>query len=136
MHQSNKIPVAVCKIELPPGAYVLKYSVDDSTSVAQSLVVPPNGWRMEAYLLSNLDSRDPGRRLRISLLMRKIGRPWGTWEDVYFEKARVALADERPILNRELTNYLRKFENPLAGIVGAHLLLLSDEQGKDPELSH
>src|SRR6185295_6158738 len=55
-------------------------------------------------------------------------------EDLLLEKARVALADENPILNAELSNLLlRKFQNPLAGIIGAHLMLLGHKD-KDPAI--
>ena len=58
--------------------------------------------------------------------MRRAGTPWGTAEDLQVQKACVALADERQILNDHLSElFFQKFDNPLAGIVGAHLLLLS-----------
>jgi hypothetical protein len=53
---------------------------------------------------------------RVTFLTRRIGATWGTAEDTLLEKARVALADERPILNQELSMLLlRKFESPLSG---------------------
>src|SRR5206468_1126613 len=94
------------------------------THLAQSLVVPPGGWRVEAYLMYK--SSDLGARPSISILMRRAGTPWGTAEDLQVQKACVALADERQILNDHLSElFFQKFDNPLAGIVGAHLLLLS-----------
>ena len=51
------------------------------------------------------------------------------------EKARVALADERPLLSAELSRLiLEKFDNPLAGIIGGHLLLIGYERPGSPWL--
>jgi hypothetical protein len=45
------------------------------------------------------------------------------------ELARIALADERPILGGELRDLLmRKFSNPMQGIFGAHLMLLARDR--------
>ena len=70
-------------------------------------------------MLRTLDGDAAAAKPRISLLMHRKGTPWGSGEDLLLEKARVALADENPILNAELSNLLlRKFQNPLAGIIG------------------
>jgi hypothetical protein len=122
-------PVGVCTFALAPGAYVLRYPGEEEHA-AQSLVLPPGGWRLEAYLLRSLNGGIETPLSRISLIMRRIGAPWGTAEDLKIEKARIALADERPILNEELVALLiQKCDNPLAGIIGGHLLLIEHEQG-------
>jgi hypothetical protein len=131
-HASGGDPAGVCAVALSPGAYVLKYSLG-SGNVAQSLIVPPGGWRLEAYLLRKLDAHQGATRPRITFLMRQLGAPWGTQEDLELAKATVALADERPMLNAELFDLLtKKFQNPLAGILGGHLLLLGHED-RPPE---
>jgi hypothetical protein len=49
------------------------------------------------------------------------------------ELARIALADERPILGAQLRDLLlQKFTNPIQGIFGAHLMLLSRERASVP----
>jgi hypothetical protein len=129
-------PVGVCAFELPPGAYLLTYPAGDGVFATQSLILPPGGWRVEAYLLHTGGNGRPARPRR-SLLMRRVGMAWGTGEDVLLEKARVALADERLVLNDELSALLLlKFDNPLAGIIGGHLLVIDQEQGGDakPEM--
>jgi hypothetical protein len=128
-------PVGVCTFSLSPGAYLLRYPSDGSGLVEQSLVLP-DGWRLEVYLLSR--ATDTGQRTRpaLSLLMRRPHNSWGTPEDLLLEKTRVALADERSILNNELDAVLlRKFDNPMAGIIGGHLLLISHEQGVREDLT-
>lgn len=128
-------PVAVCTFSLAPGAYLLRYPLTDKGQVAQSLVLPQGNWRTEAYLLHKIDRDGRHTRTRTSLLMRHIGWSWGMPEDVLLEKARVALADERPILNKTLSELLfKKFDNPLAGIIGGHLLIIAQEQGRRRQL--
>ena len=128
-HRDGPDPVAVCTVALTPGTYVLRQSNTGGAPIEQSLVLPPGGWRLEVYLLHRPGFSLPATQARVALLMRRIGAPWGTANDLQIEKARVALADERPILNDELSDLLlRKFENPLAGIIGGHLLLIEREQ--------
>ena len=114
-------PVAACSIRLKPGAYELRYPIGSIGLFAQSLILPPGGWRMEAYILHS--ETEISGRPAVSLLMRKAGEAWGGDQDVPFQKAMVALADERQIANEQLLS--GTLANPLARIVGAHLLLLS-----------
>src|ERR1043166_6854936 len=126
-HTTGGDPVGVCSFVLSPGAYILRYALGPST-VAQSLIVPPGGWRLEAYLLWKLDAQQGASRPGITFLMRRMGGPWGTQEDLRLVKAAVALADERPVLNDELFELRTpKFQNPLAGILVGHLLLVTHE---------
>lgn len=119
-------PYAVCLKAIAPGAYFLRRGSPEGDD-EQTLVVAP-GWRTEAYLL-----RDAGLRHapRLSILMRRPTAPWGGVDDVRIDQARVALGDERSILSSELDDLLiRKFSNPIAGIIGGHLLV--NEQSKLP----
>ncbi|HEY2401817.1 MAG TPA: hypothetical protein VGI23_15805, partial [Steroidobacteraceae bacterium] len=102
--ESGRDPFVVCTFSLPPATYRLHYPLMAGAQAAQSLIVPQGGWRLEAYLMRRLDA--PLQHPRVSVLMHRIGFPWGTREDTQFEKARVALADERPILGDELTALL------------------------------
>src|SRR5262249_46598899 len=118
-------PFALCAIQLAPGSYFLRYPSEAGHPLEQSLIIPFGGWRLEAYILHRLRSSNVDGQPRLSLLMRRTGAAWGTQEDLQLEKARVALADERMILNEELDGLLvKKFENPLAGIIGGHFLLM------------
>jgi hypothetical protein len=132
---SGPDPFAICTLRLAPGAYVLRHP-GPVGAMAKSLILPPGGWRLEAYLLRGSDAGEASPSAseaastpRITLLMRRKGASWGGPEDLQIEKARIALADERPILNDDLSNMLFKSDNPLAGIIGGHLLLLGIEQG-------
>jgi hypothetical protein len=136
---SGPDPFAICTLRLAPGAYLLRHP-GPIGALAKILVLPPGGWRLEAYLLRGSRTGEAAKAAqqtsgaaetpRITFLMRRIGASWGGPEDLLIEKARVALADERAILNDDLSNMLFKTsDNPLAGIIGGHLLLIGIEQG-------
>lgn len=121
----DRDPFALCAIRLAPGSYFLRYPSEAGRPLEQSLIVPFGGWRLEAYILHQLRSSNVDGQPRLSLMMRRTGAAWGAQEDLQLEKARVALADGRMILNEELEGLLvKKFENPLAGIMGGHFLLM------------
>lgn len=131
-------PYAFAVKEVNPGAYFLRQRADDGTTIEQSLITCKS-WRLEVYVLRRVE---PGTgavdgRQRLSVMMRGLNR----WldpevEDRLIETARVALADERRILNAELESLLmQKFENPLAGIIGGHLLLIERERNPARDLS-
>lgn len=97
-------PFAVCSIDLSPGAYVLRQMQDDGKGLAQSLVLPPNDWQLEAYLLDRPGFSDL-KRARVTLLMRKIGALWGTVDDQYRESPH--------LLDRRTTDFERSTLRPI-----------------------
>ncbi|MDQ0473449.1 caspase family protein [Labrys wisconsinensis] len=124
-------PFATCTVSVAPGTYFLRHALADQR-FEQALVVP-GGWRLETYLLRRMADGTGDVRPRLSFLMRRPGEGLRA-EDELLEKARLALADERPILGAELESLLvRKFANPIEGIVGAHLLLLQHERSERRE---
>ncbi|HEX7200449.1 MAG TPA: hypothetical protein VF213_13270, partial [Dongiaceae bacterium] len=136
-HRGNpgEDPVGVCSFALDPGSYILRHCPGVAgAEVALSLVLPPGGWRLEVYLLRYVGSLTvEAAKARISVIMHPMAAPWASGEDILAEKARVALADENPILNDELAEVLfRKTDNPLAGIIGGHLLLVGN--ARDPQV--
>lgn len=121
-------PYAVGSRKLAPGNYFLRHKLGDGTVLEQSLLFR-TGWRLEVYLLRR---GAPGKdmltaRVRVSLLMRRMEQGGGTdvAEDRLAETVRLALADERRVLNPELERKLTQaFDNPVLGLMGAHLMLL------------
>lgn len=119
-------------LALPAGMYFLRRSGLGGHPIEQSLVIPAAGpneprWRLEAYILNKQQPAGDEATSRpvFSVLMRRQGQSWNQKNDTILEKARVALADEKRILNGSLNDLLvLKFENPLAGIIGGHLLLI------------
>lgn len=120
-------PIVTCTLSLPPGVYELRYPLNREIHVAQTLVLPPGGWRLEAYLLRY--SKDVWARPVVTLLMRRIGAAWGTDEDLTVQKALVALADKRIVTEGEFIDSLcDRYDDPIAAIVGAHLLHIASKQ--------
>lgn len=128
-------PFAFCTAAVTPGTYFLRQRLTDGRVFEQSLVVPA-GWRLEAYVVrlagSNGTALLPGRHLAV--LMHRVGTRSPMEGNVLLDTARIALADERRILNPELEGLLlMKFDNPIAGLIGAHLLLLEEERAESPD---
>jgi hypothetical protein len=126
-------PYAFCAKAVDPGTYYLRHRLDDGTAIEQSLIACKS-WRLEVYVLRRVLPGEAALapRPRVSAMMRRLDEGAGPEEqDRLIETARLALADERRILNAELEGLLlQKFENPMAGIIGGHLLLV--ERDRDP----
>lgn len=131
-------PYAICTKAVTPGSYYLRQRLDDGTAIEQSLIVCES-WRLEAYVLRRV-AREPGTlssRPRVSIMMGRLDvPPTDQYIDQLIDTARVALADERQILNDRLESLLfTKFENPMAGIIGGHLLLVERERNPARDIS-
>jgi hypothetical protein len=131
-------PFAVCSMSVEPGTYFLRHQMEGEAEVEQSLIVPKD-WFLHVYLL-RLCKQDGGGfkpSRRMSFIMQPVpgaGQQAVALPDQFLttlETARVALADERLILDEDLERLLlAKFNNPIAGIIGSHLLLIEKE--RDP----
>ncbi|MDQ4086752.1 MAG: caspase family protein, partial [Pseudomonadota bacterium] len=125
-------PFAVAAARLDPGAYELHFPGESGHLLAQSVIVPPGEWRVEIYLMRAMVAGASGRRPRLSLLMRRAGATQKSALDHLVERLAVALADERPALGDDLLAALQgKFDNPLLGILGGHLILMAEQWGQD-----
>lgn len=129
---AGRDPWATVSVGVDPGAYFLRIDGEDKREFEQSLIVSP-GWRTELHALlapRSEETRDHAQ-MRLAILMHRQGSPAIAPGDLMIDQARVALADERLILGGELDDLLlAKFDNPIAGIVGGHLLLV--EQARRP----
>ena len=143
--------MAYASVVVDPGCYYLRQRFDPpsmpfgeerpvvangpSFPIEQS-VIACAGWRTEVYVLRRVapGAREVDGRPRISFTMRRHDEPMtvGTQtEDRYAEMAKLALARERRVLNDELEcSLMLKSRNPIAAIIGGHLLLV--EQERDP----
>jgi hypothetical protein len=135
---TNRDPSAFCVKAVAPGSYFLRQRLEDGGIIEQSLIVCKS-WRHEVYVLRRVL---PGQtafasRPRVSIMMHGLGEGPGDDEEArLIETARVALADERRILNPDLENMLlQKSRNPMAGIIGGHLLLVERERDPGRDLS-
>ena len=131
-------PFAHGVLAVPAGCYYLRLRLADGQVIEQSLFVC-SGWRSEAYILRGLIPGSAGiqPQPRVSVTMRRMGQGVGdVADDRLVDTAAVGLAGERRILNAELEDLLmRKFSNPMAGIIGGHLLLVERERNPARDIS-
>lgn len=128
-------------VDIEPTIAFLRFH-NPSAGTTEMTLPAVAGWRLEAYVLRFQTGEQEGPP-RISFVMRngKDEPPdrkvlWSVAENDRFEKASIALAEERPILNDRLEELLlQKYKNPLEGIVGAHLLLVQDEADHSVDLN-
>lgn len=126
-------PWAFCVKPVKAGNYFLRYQFAEGV-FEQSLIVC-KGFRHEVHVLRRVmpGEEEQAKRPRVSVLMYRIGTgpDLAESEDGVTETARLALADERRILNPKLEELLfRRFESPIAWIIGGHILLV--ERDRDP----
>ncbi len=132
-------PLAACTVSLAPGTYLLHRRSGGRQALEQAIVASP-GWQTQVFVLKDPalgeaepEGGDPDlalqRALRpdaISVLMCRGPFDSRRADMELAEVARLALADERRILSADLSQMLAgKFDNPMLGIFGGHLLLLS-----------
>jgi hypothetical protein len=129
-------PLARCLVDVSPGAYLLRQRMPGGHTLEQSLIASA-GWRLEAHILRSAGSRGPGRpgadptglsgARSVSLLMGRLGQRRDAAVDRRLESARVALADQRSIVGKgsNWTLFSGRLPNPMAGLLQAHLLLVT-----------
>lgn len=159
-HDLQWEPWSACNVSLPPGDYRLQLEVPSLGRTLEQTVVASLGWQTQIFLLQHDYGSDSAHRslsgpadVRADLLGASVlmcGPPPGSFplpsgfdpgappgfdpgghDQRSVELARLALANQRQILSNELRTILRdKFENPMLGIFGAHLLLLQKQQNQ------
>lgn len=132
-------PVASFAINADPGAYVLRQVLANGVTLDRSLIASKK-WQTNAFIWRNARevavTSGAGPRVRsmgsVSLLMAELGsEPRDPSEaaatDRMIEGWRLALRDRSKISPDQVQNLLfEKFVNPIAGIIGAHLYILSE----------
>lgn len=130
---------AACNIEVDPGTYRISVEVAPDKTVEQTIVAC-RGWQTQVfYLQRDYDcTTDAERRADLSntgILMTKASRVTARKIDSGFtaadpkmrllDLARLGLANNRVILTTDAMNKILygKFQNPMLGILGGHLLL-------------
>jgi uncharacterized caspase-like protein len=133
-------PFAYAVKAVPAGSYFLRQRIDGQAPIEQSLVVCA-GWRTEVYVMRRVSpgSTEVDARPRMAVLMRQAGTRLGPTEeaeDRMTEVAKQALAGERKVLTPDLQELLMlKSSNPVAGIIGGHLLLVEHERDSGRDIS-
>jgi hypothetical protein len=141
----NGDPWCACTIEADPGVYELRLGLPTGEVLHQAIVASP-GWQTQAFLFVR-DYPAAGERVaaqrqadlaRSSILMaRGAGFSHAAPDARSTELARVALTTTRPtaepgrarrLVPDEVRNLLAaKYDNPMLGLYGGHLLLLEAE---------
>lgn len=131
---------AACNISLKPGQYRLRLQTKVIGRLEQTISTH-DGWQTHVFLGNRSYTRSVvqkanryARRADLpnaSILMTRLGEGFDARRDDlrWMESARLGLQGNRPVANAgEMRNLLyEKFQNPILGIFGAHLLLLEPE---------
>jgi hypothetical protein len=152
-------PVAIWERELPPGAYFLRQTLDDGRQY-EGCVIAAADWVTQLAIKRTTPAtaaaqahgdepadgthpqsgtgRRPGVIVDVTVFMRRMGTSRTPEQDATIEAARLALNQGRDLLavghGEQLADLLlTKYIDPIAGIIGAHLLLRAmDKSQPDP----
>jgi hypothetical protein len=118
-------PVRGTGVSVDPGIYLLRWS-DTSGMVAEQAVPALRDWQTQVFLLENVHPSTGAATHDVSILMSRHAFDPGGEIPRRVEEARSALAEERNVASRAISESLfAKFENPMEGLYGAHLMLLT-----------
>lgn len=127
----EKARVAAANVELDPGTYAVRVTNPTIGSYEMFVTASP-GWQTQAFFTCE-DFWKRGKRVRApsirqsSLLMASQHQGFDPSSELTrtSELARQALAQGRDVISDEILNQMLhgKFQDPLLGIIGAHLLL-------------
>jgi hypothetical protein len=115
----------VVTVEVDPGPYFLRWR-DDSGVTVEQCVHAVQDWQTQVFVLE--DAAEPAElgRTRVSMHMGRAGFNSREYQLRLVEEARTALAGERRVAAEFLNEALpEKFENPMLGLFGAHLMLIA-----------
>jgi hypothetical protein len=122
---SGADPARGATIVVDPGAYVMDWYDYDAAVGAEQAVYAVVDWQTQVFLLREPDE-DRGGHYSVSMLMTRSGCYPDDSIARTVEVARSALAEERSVASSMINESLfAKFENPMLGLFGAHLMLLS-----------
>lgn len=129
-------PWSACNVSVTPGTYILSLLLPSGRRIEQPIVAVA-GWQTSVFLLQRVYPLETIARadlLDAAILMnRGCGFTCGRRDDRVVELARIGLTNRRRVVVKEIERILRaKFDDPLLGILGAHLALAQsrrDEEG-------
>ena len=128
-------------VEVDPGAYLVRWRAS-SGARAEQTVIAVHGWQTQVFLLETQARDDEDAQLEgplegISVLMTRGGFTANDESQRIAEHARVALASERRVASEVISQSLfAKFDNPMTGLFGAHLMLLAQDTERAVEREH
>lgn len=117
------LAVAV-KVEVNPGTYIIE--TETPTGPIMQVLFAREGWQTQAFVLHDQSNPKAGPSIDFSVLMSRGSFDADDEIQHLAEAGRLALADERSVASDELIQFARsKFENPILGLISAHLLLIA-----------
>jgi hypothetical protein len=120
-------PARGATIQVDPGPYVLRWYDYDTGVVVEQAVYAVADWQTQVFLLREPDA-ERGANYSVSMLMTMSGFYPEDSMARTVEVARSALAGERKVASTTISELLLgKFNNPMLGLFGAHLMLLARE---------
>lgn len=119
------LAVAV-KIEVNPGTYIIE--AETPTGPIMQVLFAHKGWQTQAFILHDHSNPKAGPSIDFSLFMSRGSFNANDKIQYLTESGRIALADERSVASDELIQFASsKFENPILGLISAHLLLIAKQ---------
>jgi hypothetical protein len=129
----NWEPWAGCNVEVNPGRYLLRLETPWDVNLEQTIVAS-SGWQTQVFMLPrNYGEEADSKRadlLGAAILLARQGQGFDPDNETarLAELARLGLCNGRRVLSDEVLRMLaNKFENPMLGILAAHLLLLDEK---------
>lgn len=135
LEQGNDDPVIHGECETDAGLHRIRLRAAETTVEIALPVIEGYVHEVNVLRFVNADGTVDSRP-RFSVMMRPSEHPqYSDGETSGFEIARIALADELPLMSKDLETLLQgKGDNPIGGVIGGHLLILAHEQGVVPSL--
>jgi hypothetical protein len=123
----------VVTVEVDPGPYFLRWR-DESGVTAEQCVHAVQDWQTQVFVLEDPAEPTELGRTRVSMHMGRDGFNSKEYQLRIVEEARTALAGERMVAAEFLNEALpEKFENPMLGLFGAHLMLIARDAERRAE---
>lgn len=127
--RGGRAPVAAVYAHVAPGTYRLRIGQPDGGGRERALIASP-GWRTQCFMIRRRIGEFPIADLdRGSVSIAKLGSSFGPRDERVrlAEAARDALVSHRQIADAAAKSLMRlKFEDPMLGLLVAHLLLRDD----------
>lgn len=131
-------PWSASTVQVNPGVYVVGWNSKDGRHFEFPVVASPK-WQTQIYLRRRIQNETEQFQASalsdLSITMERMSNAGGRADQNYWNRmamldsARIALAHDRPLLSRDVSNLLlRKFDNPILGILGLHMMLVARKQ--------
>jgi hypothetical protein len=125
--QRREDPCAACRVDLAPGAYKLVVTAATDETFEMTVIAQP-GWQTQVFLLQR-DTSQFGRGRRPDLgsasvvMSQKYEFNESAVDNRLAELAKLALVNGRQVTDQMPEILDGKYDNPMVGIFGGHLLL-------------